>query len=248
MPSDPTVEDLYPEVAAAGSLAAALDAVAARHGLSLGTVRALDGSSPLTSASVPSDSSARDDLTVSASTGERCFKFEGWGQGILLIVGDTDDLVGVVRTAHDWRAGTPLHDIRRSVPFVALTRRGEVVEQGPAAVVAAEWRWLRQRTEEADWPNHTALIEAAYNEPRLRQLYPYTSHSVLNFSTTTGYPFSPSPVSLSAHGSPSNFRVWGRNEVIGETATATEAVALAVAHLPAGLGPAVAGRYEGQRR
>ncbi|MET7375107.1 DUF6193 family natural product biosynthesis protein [Micromonospora arida] len=247
MPSDP-VEDLYPEVAAAGSLAAALDAIAVQYGLSLGTVRALDSSSPLTSASVPGESSVRDDLTVSASTDERRFRLGGWGQGIHLIVGDTDDLVGVVRAAHGWRAGTPLHDIRRSVPFVVLTRRGEVVEQGPAGVVAAEWQWLRQRTEEADWPNHTALIEAAYNEPRLRQLYPYTSHSVLNFSTTTGYPFSPTLVSLSAHSSRSNFRVWGRREVLGETATATEAVALAVAHLPADLGPAVAGRYEGQRR
>ncbi|MFI6235238.1 DUF6193 family natural product biosynthesis protein [Micromonospora sp. NPDC050784] len=247
MPSDPTVEDLYPEVAAAGSLAAVLDAVAARHGLSLGAVRALDGSSPLTSAGVPSESSVRDDLTVSAGIGERHLRFEGWGQGIQLIVGNTDDLVGVVRTAHDWRAGTPLHDIRRSLPFVVLTRRGDVVEEGPAAVVAAEWQWLRQRTEEADWPHHTALVEAAYNEPRLRQLYPYTSHSVLNFSTTTGYPFSPSPVSLSGHGSRSNFRVWGRREVVGETATAAEAVALAVAHLPTDLGPAVAGRYEGQR-
>ncbi|MET8265588.1 DUF6193 family natural product biosynthesis protein [Micromonospora arida] len=248
MPSDPTVEDLYPEVAAAGSLAAALDAVAADHGLSLGSARASEWSSPLTWASVPSGSSVRDDLTVSASTDERRFRIEGWGQGIQLIAGTTGDLVEVVRAAHNWRSGMPLHDIRRSVPFVVLTRRGEVVEQGPAGVVAAEWQWLRQSTSEADGPNHRALIEAASNEPRLRQLYPYTSHSVLNFSTTTGYPFSPSPVSLSAHGSPSNFRVWGRREVLGETATATEAVALAAAHLPADLGPAVAGRYEGQRR
>jgi hypothetical protein len=244
MPSDPSIEDLYPEVAAAGSLAAALDAVAARHGLSLRTVRALEPS-PLTSAGVPSESPVRDDLGVIASTGERHLNFEGWGQGIQLIVGNTDDLVEVVRTAHLWRAGTPLHDIRRSLPFVVLTRRGEVAEQGPAEVVAAEWQWLRQRTGET--ANHMALIEAAYNEPRLRQLYPYTSHSVLNFSTTTGYPFSPSPVSLTAHSSPPNFQVWGRRQVLGETATATEAVALAVAHLPADLGPAVAGRYEGPR-
>ncbi|MER7591391.1 hypothetical protein ABTW72_28030 [Micromonospora sp. NPDC127501] len=81
MPSDP-VEDLYPEVAAAGSLAATLDAIAVQHGLSLGTVRALDWSSPLTWASVPGESSVRDDLTVSASTGERRFRLEGWGQGI----------------------------------------------------------------------------------------------------------------------------------------------------------------------
>ncbi|MGC4768009.1 DUF6193 family natural product biosynthesis protein [Micromonospora sp. DT44] len=237
-------EDLYAEVAASGSLAAALDAVAVQHGLSLGGVHALETSSPLTSAVVPSGVAVRDDLAVIASTDERRFGIGGWGQGIQLIAGDSGDLVEVVRAAHSWRAGVPLHDIRRTVPFVALTRRGEVVEQGPAQVVAAEWQWLRQRAGETDWPNYRALIEAAYNEPRLRQLYPYTSHSVLNFSATTGYPFSPSPVSLSAHGSRSNFRVSGRAEVLGETATATEAVTLAVAHVPADLGPAVAGKYE----
>ncbi|WP_433319542.1 DUF6193 family natural product biosynthesis protein [Micromonospora sp. CA-269861] len=244
MPSGPTTDDLYPEVLAAGSLAASLDAVAADHGLSLGSVRALEWSSPLTWASVLSGSSVRDDLTVSASTDERRFRIEGWGQGIQLIAGTTGDLVEVVRAAHDWRAGMPLHGIRRSVPFVMLTRRGEVVEHGPARVVAAEWQWLRQRSEEIDQPHYQALIEAAYNEPRLRQLYPYTSHSVLNFSTTTGYPFSPSPVSLGALGSHSNFRVWARSDLLCETATATEAVAVAVAHLSADLGPAVAGRYE----
>lgn len=138
----------------------------------------------------------------------------------------------------------PLHDIGRSVPFVRLTPRGEVAEQGPAHVVTAEWQQVRHRAEQADAPNHRALVEAAYNEPKLRQLYPYTSHHVLNFSTTTGYPFSPSPVSLTAFDGHSNYRVWKRGGVIlGETPTAKEAVALAVAHLPADLGPAVAGPY-----
>ncbi|WP_208646737.1 DUF6193 family natural product biosynthesis protein [Micromonospora noduli] len=244
MPNGPTMDDLYPEVVAAGRLATSLDAVAADHGLSLGSARTSEWSSPLTWASVPSGSPVRDDLTVSASTDERRFSIEGWGQGIQLVAGTTDDLVEVVRAAHNWRSGMPLHGIRRSVPFVMLTRRGEVVELGPARVVAAEWQWLRQRADETDRPSHRALIEAAYDEPRLRQLYPYMSHSVLNFSTTTGYPFSPSPVSLGALGSHSNFRVWGRSEVLGETATAAEAVAVAVSHFPADLGPAVAGRNE----
>ncbi|WP_091668886.1 DUF6193 family natural product biosynthesis protein [Micromonospora auratinigra] len=68
--------------------------------------------------------------------------------------------------------------------------------------LAAALDAVRQSTDETDSPNHRALIEAAFNEPLLRQLYPY------------------------------------------ETATATEAVTLAVAHLPTDLGPAVAGRYE----
>ncbi|MDG4824075.1 DUF6193 family natural product biosynthesis protein [Asanoa sp. WMMD1127] len=240
----PEVEDLYPEVAAAGSLAAALDAGAVRHGLSLGFVRSPDTLALLTSAIVPSGVAVRNDLAVSGRRDQRRFDVQGWGEGIWLIAGGTGDLVDVVRAAHSWRAGVPLHDIRSAVPFVELTRRAEVVEQGPASVVEAEWQWLLRSTDETGSPNQRALIQAAYHDPRLRRLYPYTSNSVLNFSTTTGYPFSPSPVNLSAHGARSTFRVGRHVEILGETATAAEAVALAVAHIPADLGPAVAGKYE----
>jgi hypothetical protein len=164
-----------------------------------------------------------------------------------LISGSTEDLAEVARAAHGWRQGVPLQDIRRSVPFVKLTHLGEVAEQGPTHVVPAQWRWLRQHSLQS--PKDLALIEAAYAEPKLRQLYPYTSHSVLNFSTTTGYPFSPSPVHLNAAAVHLTYSVYSRSGLLGETDTAEEAVSLAVAHLPTDLGPAVAGtwRADGQQ-
>jgi hypothetical protein len=68
----------------------------------------------------------------------------------------------------------------------------------------------------------------------------------LRFSTTTGFRFSPDPVCLEA----SSFagyvvKASWMGALIGEAATAEEAVALAVHHLPADLGPAVAGPYSG---
>jgi hypothetical protein len=141
-----------------------------------------------------------------------------------------------------------LRDIQRSAPFVDLTYLAEAAERGPADVVTAQWRWLREDAEDRGWPEYRALIEAAYAEPKLRQLYPYTSHWSLRFSTTTGFRFSPDAVCLEAvYADRRRYRVradWHDAAVLGETATAEEAVSLAVSHLPAGLGPAVAGAYQ----
>jgi hypothetical protein len=232
----------HPDVMAAGSLAAAIEAAADRLGRPAGSVLPTEHA-PLTSASVHGESASRGRLSVGTDSALRGFRVEGWGGGICLLVGDLDELGDVVEVVRLWRDGTPLRDIERLVPSVELTSRGAVFDQGPEHVVAGEWQRVRQGTPGGDDTNLHALVEAAYREPRLRRLYPYTSHEVLNFSTTTGYPFSPSPVSLTAYGE-GKFRVWNAaGAVLGDTATAEEAVALGVAHLPADLGPAVAGSY-----
>lgn len=239
----PDPVDLYPDVAGVGSLAAALQAVAVQRGLSLGEVRA-NVEEPLRYASVASETPLRDALGVSAGHVERYWSITGWGQGIALVGGRTEDLGEVATAARAWREGVPLREIQQSVPFVVLTRRGEVAEQGPAQVVAAEWQSLREGAETADWPEYRALIDAAFAEPKLRQLYPYTSHWSLRFSTTTGFRFSPDVVCLEAFPS-GKFVVkasWN-GVVLAEVATADEAVSLAVRHLPADVGPAVAGAY-----
>ena len=241
MGSDATFADAFPDVAAVGSLAAALEAAAAGRGLSLAAAPPAPPDTPLKRAIVPSLIGWRDDLSVSAIGTQRRFRIEGWGLGMCLIAGGTDDLGDVAEAAYRWRTGVPLHDIRRSVPFVQLTHRGEVVEQGPASVVAAEWQAVRQRADDSADPRHRALVEAAYREPMLRQLYPHTNHQVLNFSTTTGWPFPPSPVSLAAFSEPPIYRVWKVGVTVGDVPTAEEAVALAITHLPPDIGPARAG-------
>ncbi|GAA1382052.1 hypothetical protein GCM10009661_59660 [Catellatospora chokoriensis] len=167
----------------------------------------------------------------------------GWGQGIWMVSGSTDDLAEVIKAAVAWRDGVPLSEIGHVAPFVKVTQRGAAAEKGPEHVVAGEWAGLLQHAETAGWPEFRALVMAAHAEPKLRQLYPYTSHWLLGFSTTTGYPFSPTMVCL-AVSSESRYGAYGPGRsVLGEAATAEEAVRIAANHLPADLGPAVAGPY-----
>lgn len=113
------------------------------------------------------------------------------------------------------------------------TRRTGAAEPDPADVVAAEWHHLRQDAETADWPEYRALIEAAYAEPALRRLYPYTSHWTLRFSTTTDFPFSPDIVCLEAfEGDRYSVRASLAGVTLAETTTAAAAVSLAVGQLP----------------
>jgi hypothetical protein len=137
MSTAPDFERHYPDSVALGSLAAAT-----RRGRPLGAVQPSDHA-PLTSALVPSATESRRDLAVKAAGAQRRFTIDGWGLGIWLVVGDTDELDDVVEAAYMWRLGMPLHDIRRSAPFVRLTARGEVAGLGPAHVVTAERQSVR---------------------------------------------------------------------------------------------------------
>jgi hypothetical protein len=134
------------------------------------------------------------------------------------------------------------------LPDVAAAHR-----RGPADAVEARWRqlalvwqWHRERQEVlrpgAGYPGIVHLIEMARAERTLRQLYPYTSHFALHLSSCTRYPYAlRAPSVLPRHDGRFQVFVPRGGTLLGETDTAEAAVALVVAHLPAGLGPAVAG-------
>jgi hypothetical protein len=86
----------------------------------------------------------------------------------------------------------------RVAPFKVLAGRFEVPDNNPADVIASEWQWLLKEARDADWPQYQALIEAAYDQPKLRKLYPFTSHWALSFSVTPDNPFTPSFVSIAS--------------------------------------------------
>ncbi|MFD6996242.1 DUF6193 family natural product biosynthesis protein [Streptomyces mirabilis] len=134
------------------------------------------------------------------------------------------------------------------LPDVAAARR-----RGPPDVVEAGWRqlalawqWRRERQEVlrpgVGYPGIVHLIEVARAERALRQLYPYTSHFALHLSSCTRYPYVLRVPSVLPRDD-GRFRVFVPRvgTLLGETDTAEAAVTLVVAHLPAGLGPAVAG-------
>lgn len=233
--------DLYPDLAAAGSLAAALQQLASELGVDL-TVIPIEGGSPVT-AGIATPVAGRKPLSVHIGAASRWFSVSGWGQGIELITGATTELADVVRAGAAWAQGGRLAELRAGLPFLQSSERAEAHERGPAEVVELQWRTMREQAAEApDFPEFGALVEAAHAEPMLRQLYVFSSHWTLGFSSCTGFPFRVE-VSIAPLRDGSPYRVMKhlRAEVLGETVTAGEAVTLAVSCLPTGLGPAVEG-------
>ncbi|MEE1752861.1 DUF6193 family natural product biosynthesis protein [Streptomyces sp. SP18CS02] len=112
-------------------------------------------------------------------------------------------------------------------------------ERGPAHVIDLQWRRLREQAVEADYTGLLGLLDAAAAEPRLRNLFPFTSMWVLCFSADTHKPSLVESPAVAARPD-GRFQVmaqrWG--DVIGETDSADEAIALVVAHLPECLGRA----------
>ncbi|AVT38717.1 DUF6193 family natural product biosynthesis protein [Plantactinospora sp. BB1] len=234
MSTYPDPDVLYPEVAAHGSLAAALRAVAVEQGLSV-PVSGTESRS-MYNAVVPTAVPHREELRVSAWHAERQWAI--WGgeraQGLPLIQGETLDLAQIVRAAQAWHDGVPLTGIARAAPFVRLTGRFEVPDGDPARLIESEWLCLRKEAAEVDWPEHHALIEAAYAEPALRQYYPFKSHWTLRFSTSIRPKLTIVPVCILAGlGEDYTVSAGYRQQHLGETATAEDAVALAVRNLPA---------------
>ena len=244
-PSDPAL--LYVEVAACGSLAAALRAEA-EGGPGHGDVPfKASEHQPLLHATVESLLPHREPLRISASRHERRWSIRGTEpfQGMHLVDGETADLAQLAAAARAWHDGTALDGIRRVAPFVHLTGRIETPDPDPALMAESEWQGLRREADELEYvwrDTHRALIETAYAEPTLRALYPFTSHWALRFSVTTR----PNLTVVGPHLAAGSDGLYGvgrgiASSDLGRFATAREAMAVAVRHLPSGLGPVTLG-------
>jgi hypothetical protein len=229
--------DLYPDLAAAGSLAAALARTAERMGVNLDIRPARDGSR-LTCASIHTP---RGHFGVNTGAVERWFITSLWWRGVELTRGHTKDLTAVVGAAETWASGASLADLCTAWPHLGLWEMAQAHERGPGDMVAVKWQRLRQHAALIVAP----LVEAAYAEPRLRMLYPFTSHHDLHFSRCTGFPYS-FDVPFIQHLPGGRYLVAGlrRGRVVGDADDPASAVALVVAGLPAGCGPAIAGTAE----
>ncbi|MEU4163460.1 DUF6193 family natural product biosynthesis protein [Actinoplanes sp. NPDC026670] len=152
--------------------------------------------------------------------------------------GTTTDLLQLPAVVVGWAEGASLNDIGRAAPFDLLTGRFEIPCGDPADIIAAEWQWLLKDARQSCWPEYQALIEVAYGEPRMRALYPYTSHWALSFSATS-YPFTPSFATLLAsHEGEYSLKEWWNGPTLARVATATEAIAWAINRLPDHFDPA----------
>jgi hypothetical protein len=227
---DPAI--FYPDIAAQGSLGAALRAIADNEGLAL--LVATSEHNPLCRATVASPLPHRTELIISGWAWRRCWSIRGCesSQDLELIYGETQDLAAIVRAAYAWHVGEALADIRKVASFVHLTGRFEVPDQNPAQLIESEWQYLRTEAAERDWPEYHALIEAAYAEPALRQLYPFTSHWTLRFSTSTRPRLGTLAVCLDAHRD-NRYTVSAPylGDALAETTTAEAAVSVALRQL-----------------
>lgn len=246
VPTPPDPAALYSDVAAFGSLAAALQAEA---GGCLASVSVMSpDSDPLVEATIACILPHRDPLRIRAWTRERRWSIRGAEpfEGMALVDGATNDLAQVARAARAWHDGARLDHIRRVAPFVHLTGRFEVPDNDPVRLAQAEWQSLRQEAGELEYawqPVYQALIEAAHAAPALRALYPFTSHWALRFSTSTRPQLTVVGPYLT-HSSDGTYGLGSGTDVsddLGRFTTAHEAVELAVQHLRSRLLPVTLG-------
>ncbi|GAA3243849.1 DUF6193 family natural product biosynthesis protein [Actinocorallia longicatena] len=169
---------------------------------------------------------------------------EFWERGVTMARGKTTDLAAASGATAAWQTGSRLAALHEAWPFVHYGELAEAYERGNPTQV--QWELLRR----PGGPIDPDLIETAYAQSALRMLFPFSSHSSLNLSRCTRFPYSADlPVIYPladrrftifwASGSP-----YGTGH-IAEADTAADAVAVVVARLPAGCGPAIDGTAEG---
>ncbi|MFC8172323.1 DUF6193 family natural product biosynthesis protein [Streptomyces sp. NPDC057325] len=171
----------------------------------------------------------------------RTFRVHLQDDGTPLAGGRTADLAEVVRATAAWTGGAGLEETGARAPFVRFRPWALVHEREPFDAVELTWRIKLDRLHMPLHDGRTrphALLAAAYARPVLRRLMPVNSHFALWFSTRVeepwkagvGYAVRPYDEGL--------YGVRGRGGVIARTETPEEAVAVVVAALPEGIGPA----------
>ncbi|MEV4324106.1 DUF6193 family natural product biosynthesis protein [Microbispora rosea] len=107
-------------------------------------------------------------------------------------------------------------------------------------IVEAGWREVH-----ADGRVRPELLDAAYSEPRLRQLFPWTGMGELHFSRCTS-PRWTWDIPYIAPAVGGGYLVLGprRDETVGPAATPAQAVAMVVERLPSSCGSAFVGTPE----
>ncbi|TQM33479.1 DUF6193 family natural product biosynthesis protein [Nocardia bhagyanarayanae] len=223
---------LYPEVGVAGSLRAAMQAELDRVGYTL--------TASLTNSPGWWDCATRvgDDrrhVTTVLGGEQRWFTMDFWERGVMMAHGSTADLVASAAAIGLWQTGSRLRELQAASSFVRFGELAEAYERGDPV----ETKWKIYRRTRAPHIDHD-LIEAAYAQPRLRTLFPYTSHESLRLSRCTREPFTddlPAIIPLSD----GTYQIIGPRprSPIGHANTPSEAVSLLIHHLPDNCGPAV---------
>ncbi|MFJ4785574.1 DUF6193 family natural product biosynthesis protein [Streptomyces sp. NPDC088794] len=233
--------EFYADVIEAGGLANALEQTAA--GLDIPLVLVAGRKEIADSVGIDTTAAGRLPLLVFPRADARGFRLVGRSREVDILTGEARELGDVVEAGAAWAAGTPAPVMRAAQPFLQVDALAEAHELGPEAAVAAQWDRLKEKAADTpSFPEFGRLVEAAYAEPRLRRLFPFTSHWTVAFSSCTDGPYHDEiAIAPQYGGGPYLVLRHANTGMLGESATAEEAVTLALSHLPESVGPAVAG-------
>lgn len=231
---------LYPELAAAGSLADVLAQHAVPLGLRLGPLGPAEGRDAMDTACCVR-SSARFSV-YATNREEREFRFEittdtGWPFGAF---GSTPDLGVVTAVLHAWCSGASVEELRDEWPLLAAT---PLAAAPRGRVVSTAWRLMLERSPVIRL-GAADLTEALYEQPALRVFFPFPSHGHFSLLSSTGDPSREEVPRVTPAGDGlRNVVVWQSQEVLGTRLSVQEAAAVVAANIPAGAGPAVEGGW-----
>jgi hypothetical protein len=168
----------------------------------------------------------------------RMFSFDFWNRGVCLAHGATPEILDMARSIDKWIAsGCTTTELASGFPFVRVEPEATAYERGEEV----EMRWQQYLTSLGKtFPELTTFITAAAAEPKLRQLFPFTSMNRFCFSRCTGYPFTQDTPCVVPLGRDQYEVFSSSGESLG-CGNAADAVALAVAALPPNCGPAAPG-------
>jgi hypothetical protein len=232
------IPELYPDLIEQGGLANALQAALRKIGSSL-SVSELDKSVRFVVYARVESGCRFSQIYIGAKT--RMFSFDFWNRGVYLAHGATPEIVEMARSIDEWIAsGCSTVELASTFRFVQVQPTAAAYERGEE--VEMRWRYYLASLGER-FPELTAFVTAAAAEPKLRQLFPFTSLNRFCFSRCTGYPFTgdtPHVVPLGRD----EYEVISCSGASLGRGNAADAVAMAVAALPPNCGPALPGTAE----
>jgi hypothetical protein len=230
------IPELYPDLIEQGGLARALQAAMRKAGSVL-SVEEFDMLAPVFARV---ESGARlSQVHIGANA--RMFVFDFWNRGVCLAHGITPDIDETARAIDTWAASEcSTGELASAFRFVEVSPAAAVYERGEEV----EMQWQQYlASPAARFPGLRTFIVAAAAEPRLRQLFPFTSLNRFFFSRCTGYPFTRDTPHVIPLGGAKYEVMSCSGESLGR-GDAADAVALVVAALPPDCGPAVPGTAE----
>lgn len=237
---DPNHQELYPDLIEAGGLVPALAAALQLIGSDLEPASNDFFEGKITYARIEK-ANRFSQFYIGAN--ERCFSFDFWRDGVIYANARTADLSKAAEIVHLWVGEEcSLYELDMS-PIVELKEDAIAYDNG----IEVEFRWQKYlASAAAEKAEIEEVLRLAAKQPKLRQLFPFTSLYVLCFSRCTGYPFTQDCPAISPN-MDGTYTVLSAN-ILGNKAIGTGdavwAVNTAIEHLPENCGPAVRGTDE----